>query len=86
MNDIFYNLLRAWNEKINLVSKNTLDKAFAVLEVVNYLKIKKDDVLFIGDAIYENGNDFPVAKIGINTVKVSDPNETKLKIKDIILS
>ena len=61
-----------------------MDKAYAINKALDYLKLQKEEVLFLGDAVYENGNDFPVLQAGIETIKVLDPEETKLNIRKII--
>jgi hypothetical protein len=34
--------------------------------------------------VYEKGNDFPVFQMGIDTVKVANPDETKIAIKNML--
>ncbi|KAK0339904.1 hypothetical protein LTR94_032694, partial [Friedmanniomyces endolithicus] len=35
-----------------------------------------DEMLFLGDAIFPGGNDYPAKEAGVDTVKVRDPQET----------
>jgi len=79
------------NFEVNIGGKTSIDitikgidKAFAVQKAMNYLNLEKNDVLFIGDAVYENGNDFPVTKIGIDTIKVTNHEDTKKVIGMLI--
>ena len=46
--------------------------------------LKKSDLLFIGDALYEGGNDYEVEKEGFTTIKTSGPKETAEIIKEIL--
>lgn len=59
------------------ITPKGMDKAFAIQKLVDHFKLKKEDVLFFGDAIYKNGNDYPVFLMGVDTVKVTGPEETK---------
>jgi len=68
---------------IDITPKGT-DKAFAIKKIMEHFNYSKDDILFLGDAIYENGNDYPVFLLGIDTIKVSDPEDTKKIIKNIL--
>ena len=43
-----------------------------------------DGMLFIGDAIFPGGNDYPAAEIGVDTVKVRDVAETGAVVAAII--
>ncbi len=61
-----------------------LDKAYCILKIKEYLKIPIEKMLFVGDALIEGSNDYPVMSTGVKTVKVNNPNETKGIIRDII--
>lgn len=41
-------------------------------------------MLFLGDAIYPGGNDYPAVEIGVDTVKVRDVVETAAVVSAII--
>lgn len=41
-------------------------------------------MLFLGDAIYPGGNDYPAAEIGVDTVKVRDVAETAAVVSTVI--
>ncbi len=66
------------------ITKIGIDKAYGINKIVKILEIPIDEMLFIGDALYEDGNDFPVKKTGISTLQVENFKETKLVIKTII--
>lgn len=61
------------------------DKAKGLQKLLNKLKLIKEDMLFVGDAIFPGGNDYSVYEAGIETVKVKDPKETALLIKSWIV-
>jgi phosphomannomutase len=66
------------------ITPKGMDKAYGIDKLMNHFKLTKDDILFIGDAVYENGNDFPVFLMGIDTLKVSGPKETKDIIRGLL--
>jgi len=66
------------------VTKKGIDKAFGVKQIMESLKIAKDDIIFVGDALYEGGNDFAVKSTGVKTVEVTGPEETKKFIRSIL--
>jgi HAD superfamily hydrolase (TIGR01484 family) len=66
------------------ITKKGIDKAFGIQEIIKTLKVTKDDMIFVGDALYEGGNDYPVKTTGVETVQVSGPEDTKLFIKTLL--
>jgi HAD superfamily hydrolase (TIGR01484 family) len=58
------------------VTKKGIDKAFGVLKIIEYLHIDKEDVVFIGDALFEGGNDYPVKTLGIKCIPTTGPQKT----------
>ena len=66
------------------ITKKGIDKAFGIDQIVKTLHVSKDEMIFIGDALYEGGNDYPVKTTGVQTVKVSGPEDTKLFIKTLL--
>jgi hypothetical protein len=41
-------------------------------------------MIFIGDAIFPGGNDYPAKEAGVLSIIVRDPNETKRVIEAIV--
>nr|MCU0680628.1 HAD-IIB family hydrolase [Planctomycetota bacterium] len=68
---------------IDITQKN-IDKAYAIEKICEYLNIKADEILFIGDAIFEGGNDYSIIKTPVPYIDVDDYNETKDIIRKII--
>ena len=52
------------------VTQQGMDKAYGMKKLIEQLGIAKEDILFIGDRLFEGGNDYPVKLMGINTVAV----------------
>lgn len=61
-----------------------ISKAYAIEKICEYLDYKPEDILFIGDAIFEGGNDYSVVKTAVDYINVKDVNETKKIINEII--
>lgn len=66
------------------ITPKGMDKAYGITKLMNHLKLSKGDILYFGDAIYENGNDYPVFLMGVDTVKVTGPEETKERLKILL--
>lgn len=62
------------------ITPKGMDKAYAIKKLLAHLKLNKEDVLFFGDAVYENGNDYPVFLFGVDTIRVTGPEETKERL------
>ena len=41
-------------------------------------------MIYVGDALYVGGNDYPAETAGVDCIPVKDPNETKRVIQTII--
>ncbi|MGI0141733.1 MAG: HAD-IIB family hydrolase [Candidatus Micrarchaeales archaeon] len=66
------------------VTKRGIDKAYGIRKIETYFGYKIEEMLFVGDALFEGGNDYPVKAIGVESISVSDPEETKKVLKQII--
>ena len=56
------------------VTHGGVDKATALEKMSKYLQIDLKDFLFVGDALYEGGNDNVVKRLGIETIQVDNDN------------
>jgi len=59
------------------VTRKGIDKAYGIRKICEHLNYKVEDMLFIGDALFEGGNDYPVKQVGVECIQVSGPSETK---------
>jgi phosphomannomutase len=66
------------------ITKPGIDKAYGIKKLKEILGIKKREMIFIGDAIFPGGNDYPAKEAGVTSVCIKDPNETKRVIQGII--
>jgi HAD superfamily hydrolase (TIGR01484 family) len=61
------------------------DKATGLKRLLEKLEMVIGDMVFVGDAIFPGGNDYSAKEAGIESIKVSGPNETKETIKKWIV-
>jgi phosphomannomutase len=66
------------------VTKHGVNKAYGIRKLRDILHIAIDQMIFIGDAVFPGGNDYPAKETGVLTIQVKDPNETKRVIETII--
>jgi phosphomannomutase len=63
------------------VTKRGVNKAYGIHKLEQYLKIPIDKMLFIGDALFYGGNDYPAKTTGVDCIQVSGPEETQKLIE-----
>jgi HAD superfamily hydrolase (TIGR01484 family) len=68
------------------VTKPGIDKAYGIKKLRDILSIPLEEMIYIGDALFPGGNDYPAEEAGVVCISVRDPNETKLVIKAIVAS
>jgi hypothetical protein len=66
------------------VTKPGIDKAYGIHKLRDILKISIEEMLFIGDAVFPGGNDYPAKQAGVFSIRVRDPHETKRVIEAVI--
>ncbi len=66
------------------ITRKGIDKGYGIQEIRKHLNVMISDILFIGDALFEGGNDYPVKLVGVDCISVSGPEETKGIIRKII--
>ena len=59
-------------------------KATGLSRLLDKMGLKKEDMLFVGDAIFPGGNDYAPKEIGMDTISVSGPEEAAKYIKEWI--
>jgi HAD superfamily hydrolase (TIGR01484 family) len=59
------------------VTKPGIDKAYGIGKLREILRISLKEMIFIGDALFVGGNDFPVKEAGVVSISVRGPKETK---------
>lgn len=66
------------------VTKPGIDKAYGIRKLRDVLGIAIEEMIFIGDALFPGGNDYPAQQAGVDSIRVRDPDETKRVIETIL--
>ena len=66
------------------ITREGVDKAYGLQKLRDASGIPLDAMMFIGDAIFPGGNDYPAKTLGLDTVRVRDPQETIAVIQAIV--
>jgi HAD superfamily hydrolase (TIGR01484 family) len=66
------------------ITKPGIDKAYGIAKLVEILGVQKDAMLFVGDALFPGGNDYPVKECGVDSIPTRDPDETKRIIETFL--
>jgi HAD superfamily hydrolase (TIGR01484 family) len=66
------------------VTKPGIDKAYGIRKLRDTLGIAIQEMIFIGDALFPGGNDYPAEQAGVVSIRVRDPNESKRVIEAIV--
>ncbi|HTK33641.1 MAG TPA: HAD-IIB family hydrolase [Candidatus Paceibacterota bacterium] len=66
------------------ITKKGINKAFGIRKLEEFLKLGPDHILFIGDALFQGGNDFPAKATGVDCVQVAGPEDTKALLKSLL--
>jgi phosphomannomutase len=61
-----------------------IDKAYGIRKLRDILGIAIEDMLYIGDALFPGGNDYPAREAGALCIEVRDPEDTKHVIEAIV--
>ena len=65
------------------VTRAGIDKAYGIGKLRETLGIAIADMIFVGDALFPGGNDYPAKQAGVLSIAVRDPHETKRVIEAI---
>ena len=67
------------------VTRPGIDKAYGIAKLNEVLGIAISDMLFVGDALFEGGNDYPARRSGVDCIQISGPSETVKVIETVIM-
>jgi HAD superfamily hydrolase (TIGR01484 family) len=65
------------------VTKPGIDKAYGIGKLRDILQISVKEMVYIGDALFPGGNDYPAEQAGVVSISVRGPSDTNLVIKTI---
>jgi HAD superfamily hydrolase (TIGR01484 family) len=66
------------------VTRKGIDKAYGLRELLKYLKIESEKLLYVGDELYPDGNDAPALLVAGECRSVTGPEETKKVIQELL--
>ena len=66
------------------ITRKGVDKAYGLKHLSETIGMPIEDMLFLGDAIFPGGNDYPAKAMGMDTVRVRDVAETKSVVTGLI--
>lgn len=66
------------------VTKPGIDKAYGIRKLQQILAISVAEMIFVGDALFPGGNDYPARTTGVKCIQVRNPEETKRVVEAII--
>ena len=66
------------------ITKLGVDKAYGINKLMKYTGVAKKDILFIGDRLQKDGNDYPVKIMGVDCIEVPDWHGTALVLETLL--
>lgn len=78
-----YNIWVCWTSSID-ITREWIDKAYGIKKIMENLLVKKEEILFIWDALLKWWNDYPVKAFWVECIEVSKVEDTKKIIKSLI--
>ncbi|HZE67149.1 MAG TPA: HAD-IIB family hydrolase [Sporichthyaceae bacterium] len=66
------------------ITKRGIDKAYGIHKLRDILGVAIEEMVFIGDALFPGGNDYPAKQAGVTSIQVRDPEETKRVIETLL--
>lgn len=66
------------------VTKPGIDKAYGIRKLRDNLGIGIHEMIFVGDALFPGGNDYPAEQAGALSIQVKNPHESKRVVEAII--
>ena len=66
------------------ITREGVDKAYGLKKLRDASGIGLEAMMFVGDAIFPGGNDYPAKTLGLDAVRVRDPQETLAVIATVV--
>jgi phosphomannomutase len=66
------------------ITKLGIDKAYGIRKLRDILDISLKEMIYIGDALFPGGNDYPAQEAGVVSIPVRGPEDTKLVTRTIV--
>jgi len=66
------------------VTKPGIDKAYGIGKLRDTLHLSLKEMVYIGDALFPGGNDYPAKQAGVVSISVKGPDDTNQVIRTIL--
>ncbi|HEX4181792.1 MAG TPA: HAD-IIB family hydrolase [Caulobacteraceae bacterium] len=66
------------------ITRPGVDKGYGIRKLRDVLDVPIKDMIFVGDALFPGGNDYPAKEAGALSIQVRDPHETKRVVEAVI--
>lgn len=66
------------------ITRKGIDKRYAIEQIEKHLGFTRDEMVFIGDAIFPGGNDYAVVSTGVRCIETSGPGFTLHIIEQLL--
>lgn len=66
------------------ITRKGVDKAYGITKLAEHTGIRLEQMLFVGDRLDENGNDYPVKALGVECIAVKNWEDTALCVQKLI--
>jgi phosphomannomutase len=66
------------------ITKRGVNKGYGVRKLKQFLNMPDEEIVFVGDALFYGGNDYPVKAMGIDCLEVKNPEDTKQLVRSWI--
>lgn len=66
------------------ITHKGVDKEYGLRQIKKHLGIDFQEMLFVGDALFPGGNDYPALRTGVPCFAVKGPEETKELIRSLL--
>lgn len=64
------------------ITHRGVNKAYGIRKLEKMLNMSTEEIIFVGDALFHGGNDYPARATGVDCIQVKGPEETKQLIKN----
>jgi phosphomannomutase len=64
------------------ITPKGVNKAYGIRKLENYLGVHTEEIVFVGDALFHGGNDFPARATGVDCIQVDGPRHTQKLIRE----
>nr|WP_269453776.1 HAD-IIB family hydrolase [Pseudoclavibacter sp. 13-3] len=66
------------------ITRRGIDKAYGIRQLAEQTGIGLDEMLFFGDKLHEDGNDYPVRALGVESVEVAGWPDTEQRLRHLL--